>query len=49
MVNFSTKLLLKPMIKLIVPSSVEPNIKCASHILLSAPAFGNKSFFGSFQ
>jgi hypothetical protein len=48
MVNFSTKLLLKPMIKLIVLFSVKPNIKCSSQISLSAQAFGNKSFFGSF-
>lgn len=48
MVNFFSKLLLQPKIKLFVSSSVEPNIECSSQISLSASAFCDQSFFGSF-
>ncbi len=34
--------------KLLVDSYVKPTIECSTHILLAGPAYGDKTFFGSF-
>jgi hypothetical protein len=48
MVNFFSKVFLKPKSQPIASPYVKPSIECSSLILLSGPAYGDKTFFGSF-